>query len=279
MGPSSDSDKKYFDVAKPRTGNPIGAPSLKHPKRQMINITDDQKPPEESSPKTSTEDDNAPIQDTLIEPDEAFEPADSSSSLSHPELNVPDHIEIDDDKSTEAEDEGNKDTETAPVVESEDIPFVNPLPGTIDEAPAEEASEIEQAEPEAAPEEPVQAAPKEELATQQPEIEKEPLEQTEPEAASEAPLKAAPKEESNTILSPADRFTASDALPDPGQTASDEAKEEMQDPKIFDTKEYYVPIGVTHHSHGGLKMAFAFGILCAVVVVGAILFYVLKIGK
>jgi hypothetical protein len=77
---------------------------------------------------------------------------------------------------------------------------------------------------------------------------------------------------------PKERFAATDALPDPGQKAAEEAKNNMQDPKPFDTKEYYVPIGNTHHKHGSVKAAMAFGVLCAVLAVAAALYYLYHIS-
>lgn len=279
MESSSDPQKKYFDIAKPRISSPVGAPSLKQPKRQMINISDDQKPPEESAPKSNTEEDIAPFEDTLIEPDEAFEPTDSANSLSHPDLNVPDHIDVDDDKAVETEGNSPKDLETAPLVEDKDTPFVDPLPGTLNEISKEiDAQQAKVDENQVSTENIAQESTAEESATQQVTTEKN-LEESEEVSKAKDETSEISRKEDDTPLPAAERFTASDALPDPGKTASDEAKQEMQDPKIFDTKEYYVPIGVTHHKHGSLKMAFLFGVICAVVVVGAIIFYVLKISK
>jgi hypothetical protein len=271
MGPSTDPDKKYFDVAKPRTNSPVGAPPFKNVKRQMINVDDGQKPQEESQPKSSIEEDTATFDDTLIEPEEAFEPAESSNALSHPDLNAPDHIDIDDGKNSDSDKDDIQESKDSVPNTDEDVPFVNPLPGTIDEEINEsdqnkepldgvdqkntDANDVSQSDE--------SAAPKETKLKEQ----KDPQEILKTEKAIDTP---AP---------PLDRFVASDALPDPSQPANDDSDLDMQDPKIFDTKEYYVPIGNTHHGHGSLKMALAFGVLCAAIVIGGVLYYVLKISK
>jgi|GEM_PF-1141131 protein DEK len=53
---------------------------------------------------------------------------------------------------------------------------------------------------------------------------------------------------------------------------------DSQAPKIYDTKEYHVPIGKAHHKHGGAKSAFVFGVICAVIVVVAIVAYLYYVG-
>jgi hypothetical protein len=72
-----------------------------------------------------------------------------------------------------------------------------------------------------------------------------------------------------------ERFSVTDGLPDPGEKATKEAKENMQSPTIYDTKEYHVPIGKSHHAHGGVKGAFIFGIVCALAVVASIVAFML----
>ena len=78
---------------------------------------------------------------------------------------------------------------------------------------------------------------------------------------------------------PAERFSVTDSLPDPGEKAAATAKADMQDPKPYDTKQYYVPIGNAHHKHGHVKGAFVFGIICAVIVVGIVVFVMWQIGR
>lgn len=69
-----------------------------------------------------------------------------------------------------------------------------------------------------------------------------------------------------------------DALPDPGEKAAIEAQDNMQEPKIYDTKEYYVPIGKAHHKHGNTKMAFFFGVLLAILVIAAAVYIMFLMG-
>jgi hypothetical protein len=250
----SDTDKKYFDVAKPRNTQAAGAPVVKNSKRQMINIIDDKKPPEETSPKSNSEDDTKSFDDTLMDQPEASVPA--TKPLSHPDLDVPVEIEYEEEKP----DDTDKQDEKKPESTDEGKPFVDPLPGTIEKEPEPPKKD----DPEPAKEETEEV---DEASADQKTVQSESSEQ--------AVKKAEPDEPASST----ERFATTDALPEASQPATDEAKDEMQDPKIYDTKEYYVPIGNSYHSHGGLKMAFAFGILCAVIVVGAIVYYMLKIGK
>jgi hypothetical protein len=76
-----------------------------------------------------------------------------------------------------------------------------------------------------------------------------------------------------------ENYTAVDSLPDPGQKKAEELQENMQEPMLYDTKEYYVPIGKAHHSHGGIKGAFIFGAICAVIVLLAFLYFMYIVQK
>jgi|GEM_PF-6453581 len=78
---------------------------------------------------------------------------------------------------------------------------------------------------------------------------------------------------------PADGYQVSDALPDTSERSASAIKEGMQDPKLYDTTAYHVPIKETHHSHGGLKAALAFGTVFAVVVVGGAIYLILRLGS
>jgi len=268
---NSDSSKKYFDVAPP------SAPIVQPRNRRMATAKKDAGPPEEYPLKTT--DETANYDDTLIDQPEASEP--SASSLSHPDLAVPDIDQSADSTDKPTPEESQGDNEEPGKEEPADLPGVNPLPGTMDEsrAPSEEEEVQEDEAPEA-----VEADEEPEKQDQEPqELEHHPdnsekkhspiIEESDPE-----PKEAEEPADDSKII-PAEPFAATDALPDPGETAADEAKDDMQDPKIYDTKEYFVPIGNTHHKHGGLKMAFAFGILCAAAVVGAIFYYALKLNK
>ena len=64
-------------------------------------------------------------------------------------------------------------------------------------------------------------------------------------------------------------YEASDSLPDENDKRTAEATDEMQSPKIYDTKEYFVPIKKTAHSHGGVGIAIA-GLVSAAVVAAAV---------
>ena len=68
---------------------------------------------------------------------------------------------------------------------------------------------------------------------------------------------------------PTSAYEASDSLPDVSKTLTTEATDAMQSPRIYDTKEYIVPIKDTVHSHGTMGTIIA-GIISAIVVVGGI---------
>lgn len=80
-----------------------------------------------------------------------------------------------------------------------------------------------------------------------------------------------PKEENNEPpVSAADKaYEASDSLPDENDKKTAEATDEMQSPKIYDTKEYFVPIKKTAHSHGHLGVVIA-GIVTAIIVAAGV---------
>jgi hypothetical protein len=78
---------------------------------------------------------------------------------------------------------------------------------------------------------------------------------------------------------PEEQFASADITEDPGKKVAEAAKAEMQEPKIYDTKEYYVPIGKMHHKHGSKKGAFVFGVICAVVVVATTVCVMYKLGQ
>lgn len=76
-----------------------------------------------------------------------------------------------------------------------------------------------------------------------------------------------------------EQFATANITEDPGKKVAETAKANMQEPKIYDTKEYYVPIGRAHHKHGGLKGPFVFGIICAIIVVAVALYAMYLLGK
>lgn len=76
-----------------------------------------------------------------------------------------------------------------------------------------------------------------------------------------------------------EQYAVTDALPDQSQKAANDLKMSMQEPKIYDTTAYHVPIKDANHSHGGVKMAFAVGTLFAIAVVGSAVYFMVKLGS
>lgn len=60
-------------------------------------------------------------------------------------------------------------------------------------------------------------------------------------------------------------YSQTDHKPDSSQKLTSETYEHMQGPKLFDTKEYYLPIFRTHHKNGFLFGAVVAGLLTAVI--------------
>lgn len=75
-----------------------------------------------------------------------------------------------------------------------------------------------------------------------------------------------------------EQYEATDALPDPSQTAAKNIQASMQEPKIYDTTAYHIPIKDAGHGHGGVKMAFLFGAVFAVIVVGGVVYAMVQLG-
>lgn len=90
------------------------------------------------------------------------------------------------------------------------------------------------------------------------------------EGANDADNTSEPEAPAPTPASKA-RFEASDSLPDENDKRTTEATDDMQAPKIYDTKEYFVPIKNTTHSHGHIGTVIA-GIVSALVVLAAVAF-------
>ena len=78
-----------------------------------------------------------------------------------------------------------------------------------------------------------------------------------------------PKDVENTTIE-VDK-TLANVLPDPATRAANAVKDEMQEPRIYDTTAYHVPIKDTVHNHGGVKSALIFGVIFAIVVVGGLI--------
>jgi hypothetical protein len=88
----------------------------------------------------------------------------------------------------------------------------------------------------------------------------------------------APEPANKDVPIPGEQFASANITEDPGKKTAETAQAEMQEPKIYDTKEYYVPIGKMHHKHGGMKGAFIFGIICAIVVVTTTVYVMYKLS-
>ncbi len=66
---------------------------------------------------------------------------------------------------------------------------------------------------------------------------------------------------------------SADPLPDHSQKNTKDTKDVMQQPTVYDTKEYYLPIKESHHGHGSKKQAIIFGIIFAVALIALLVFY------
>jgi len=127
-------------------------------------------------------------------------------------------------------------------------------------------------EPVPAPAELAEEAPK--VAAEVPAV--DPLPESVPEEQKEEPAEEIPEDKDEPMP---DTFEASDALPDSSERAANEIKDGMQDPKLYDTTAYHVPIKETHHSHGGVKAALVFGALFALIVVGGAVYFMFRLGS
>jgi hypothetical protein len=197
-------------------------------------------------------------EDTLLDQPNANPPA--ALPVSHPDLNI--------SESTTKTDNGKTDTpqstEKNPpkkIEDAIDVPAVDPLPGTIKEEVKKEEKTTED-----------KLTEEESKTEEKTKNESEPEEKTADDSkdTQDIPDTPAPSKE---------RFSAIDALPDPGEKVAAEAKDNMQDPKIFDTKEYYVPIGNTHHGHGHLKAALLFGVIFAIIIIGGAIYTMSRLAK
>ncbi|MCA9350119.1 hypothetical protein H6794_00550 [Candidatus Nomurabacteria bacterium] len=84
------------------------------------------------------------------------------------------------------------------------------------------------------------------------------------EVAAEQPLEA----ETGTIIN----HEPTTGLPDSADKLAHQSEAKMQTPKLFDTKEYHLPISQSTHSHGFLVGSIIFGVLFAIALVGLVVF-------
>ena len=61
--------------------------------------------------------------------------------------------------------------------------------------------------------------------------------------------------------------------PDSSQIMTAHAEEQMQNPRIFDTKEYHLPITQSVHGHGSKVGALLFGVIFAFAVIAAAIYF------
>lgn len=61
--------------------------------------------------------------------------------------------------------------------------------------------------------------------------------------------------------------------PDSSQIMTARAEEQMQNPRIFDTKEYHLPITQSVHGHGSKVGALLFGVIFAFAVIAAAIYF------
>jgi hypothetical protein len=90
----------------------------------------------------------------------------------------------------------------------------------------------------------------------------------------ETPTEAAPEASEESLTTIQEPFGVADIGLNDSQKATTAIKQTMQDPKIYDTKVYYVPIGKTHHKHGHVAGAVLAGLLAGAAAIGAILYAV-----
>lgn len=154
------------------------------------------------------------------------------------------------------------------------VPAAEPTPVPSPVAVAPVATEPSEPEPVPAPEEFSEPEIKNSAAK---EIVELPAVNPLPETPITQKIEQAPVEDKDEPV--ADSYQVSDALPDTSERTASAIKEGMQDPKLYDTTAYHVPIKETHHSHGGLKAALAFGIVFAAAVVGGAIYLILRLGS
>jgi hypothetical protein len=263
--------KKYFDVAAPAGKRPA-MPELKVEDKKII------EPPEKivdnqlSGNTTTIPDDEATFKaDTLMEPAEANE--NEVGEVSNAGFTITPVPEKDEQPqpSEDSQEVSSKLNEGSGQVDK----FASI--GQFEQVPSEQTTESS-SEPE--PENKDNTKGESVTVKKIPETEESPAADTGPEDSvtgsggsdnQESVDKDVPMSE--------EQFASANITEDPGKKAAETAKADMQEPKIYDTKEYYVPIGRAHHKHGGLKGPFVFGIICAIIVVAVALYAMYLLGK
>lgn len=68
---------------------------------------------------------------------------------------------------------------------------------------------------------------------------------------------------------------SADPLPEQVQKKpkNEESVEVIQQPTIYDTKEFYLPIKESYHGHGSKKIAIIFGVIFAIIIVAIAIYY------
>ena len=249
-----DPQKKYFDVSRPSKKSIPEEPSKPEEdsiKKTVIPIIESDQP--ESDEKTGSE----LLGNTLMEPAENEE--DKYNAATHAGFTItplPDKKAPSDSVEPEQETANNdvKDNST------QEVPKTNNDPESQATEPLAEVQPDSKTEP-------TQESPA------KPADDKTPEES--PKDSKEQP---AQEPEGKDVPIPQDQFANTDSVENNNKKTAVPA-EDIQDPKIYDTKEYYVPIGKIHHKHGGLRGAFVFGIICALLVVAATLYVLYRLGQ
>ena len=238
---SNELKKKFFDVAPPKQA-PAPQASVQQHKNQMINVTSGDESETTIDPMLATV-------ATVVHREKVIETPESMRTPAETDI-VPSTTEVTNEPET---------------------------PVTVEQTTAEPTPvDATRSEPDTVPE------PMAETIESPPTV--DPL----PETANADTEQSAPVDSPDTQEQPADKdvpvietetYAASDALPDDSQKLAGDTKATMQDPKIYDTNVYHVPIKETVHGHGSAKAAFAFGALCAVVAVAAAVYFMVKLGS
>jgi hypothetical protein len=261
--------RKYFDIAPPPAKKAVKA------------VVDPEDRPSTSPPPNVTDDDDQVTDnsgdgfqnDTLMEPDEASQ----NHAIEHRGFTImPVAQNSDQSEALPAAEPESGDGGYSIKVNKADSSAV------ADQTPLPEANAINTAKPESenatvqnTPDEAVLNSAQDTPTPVAPESAATPADDNAPSIDATEKVLPPDKDVSATV----ERFAVVDSLPDPGEKVTEVVQENMQNPKIYDTKEYYIPIGHAHHKHGSLKMAFIFGIICALAVVGAAVYVMYFMGK
>lgn len=238
---SNELKKKFFDVAPPKQAAPAQASVQQH-KSQMISVNSDDDTETTIDPMLASV-------NAVVHREKVIETPDSLQNISEPAVKsdaVKQAQEPEEPVSAEPTEEQSNSvapTPIEPIAEPAATVEAIETPPTVDPLPETVVAESEQT-----------AAPESSNSEEQPDDKDVPVINTEP-------------------------YAASDALPDDSQKLAGDTKASMQDPKIYDTTVYHVPIKETVHGHGSAKAAFAFGALCAVVAVAAAVYFMAKLGS